>query len=89
MGVQMIHQRRAVAERVKEWGVSLLSSARFRSREGDEELCDGGWVYPYIEENAGVGCQISHQLRRDRERCSCEHDEGRYEQHNVLLEETF
>jgi hypothetical protein len=37
----------------------------------------------YIEENAGGGCQISHQLRRDREIDSCEHNEGRYEQHNV------
>jgi hypothetical protein len=52
----------------------------------DERLCDGRVV---IKRERGRGCQIRHQLRRDRERCSCEHDEGRYEQHNVLLEETF
>jgi hypothetical protein len=51
-----------------------LDLGRFGSGEGDERLCDDSG---YIKENAGVDCQIRHQLRRDRERGGCEHDKLR------------
>jgi hypothetical protein len=47
-----------------------------------------GWIY-IKRAGAGDGCQICRQLCCDRARGSCEHDEGKHEQHVVCEERHF